>query len=416
MVLQELKEKRGDELKKADGILKAAGDEKRSLNEQELADVENCRKAAEAYRKEIDIIEEYEVEKRDQAITERGTRVPGEDGGFRSLGEFVYSAVFNTNDPRLVRDILPEEYRADPPMTVSNPSSLGYLVPVVYMEKVMTVTPQDAIVRPRATVIPADPAFPDASIRMPALDYSANMYGGAIVNWIDEAVEKPQTAISVNQISLTPYEVAAYMAASDKLLRNSGAAEILLTVNLRGALLASEDKKCFTGLGVGTPTGLIGHPGTVVVPRGITGHIDYADVVNMYVRLEAENNAVWTFSPMALVDLMTMQNPLGQYIWQPNPQISPWGTLLGIPLVRNQRQPGLGVEGDLCLCDFSDYLIKDGFGITVAKSEHVYFLNNETAIKAFRLVDGSPWLATPLTLEDGTTASPFVVLGDAASA
>ena len=73
--------------------------------------------------------------------------------------------------------------------------------------------------------------------------------------------------------------------------------------------------------------------------------------------------------------------------------------------------PALGSEGDLCLCDFSYYLIKDGSGPYVAASEHVYFKNNKTVIKAFWNVDGQAWMKEPLTLEDGSTqVSPFVFL------
>jgi HK97 family phage major capsid protein len=61
--------------------------------------------------------------------------------------------------------------------------------------------------------------------------------------------------------------------------------------------------------------------------------------------------------------------------------------------------------------DFSYYLVRNGAGPFIAASEHVYFLNNKTVVKAFGSIDGQPWLKEPLTLDDGATqVSPFVIL------
>jgi len=63
------------------------------------------------------------------------------------------------------------------------------------------------------------------------------------------------------------------------------------------------------------------------------------------------------------------------------------------------------------LADFSYYLIKNGSGPFILASEHKYFTENKTVVKAFYNVDGSPWLRNPITLRDGVTeVSPFVVL------
>lgn len=70
----------------------------------------------------------------------------------------------------------------------------------------------------------------------------------------------------------------------------------------------------------------------------------------------------------------------------------------------------LGQPGDVWLADLKHYLIKDGSGPFVAASEHVYFMQNKTVIKAFWNVDGAPWLTQPIQLENGYQASPFVKL------
>jgi HK97 family phage major capsid protein len=86
-------------------------------------------------------------------------------------------------------------------------------------------------------------------------------------------------------------------------------------------------------------------------------------------------------------------------------------SLFGLPIVFTGKTPVLGSTGDLMLIDFSYYLIKEGSGPYIASSEHVYFTTNRTVVKCFTMIDGQPWVKTPLTLEDGsTTVSPYVVL------
>lgn len=60
------------------------------------------------------------------------------------------------------------------------------------------------------------------------------------------------------------------------------------------------------------------------------------------------------------------------------------------------------------LADLSYYLIGDGDGISIAVSPHVKFLENMTVIKAWKTVDGTPWLNAPLPTTVPT--SPFVQL------
>jgi HK97 family phage major capsid protein len=102
-------------------------------------------------------------------------------------------------------------------------------------------------------------------------------------------------------------------------------------------------------------------------------------------------------------------------IWMPNATGvagAPPGTLMGIPVLINERSVALGTLGDIMLVDLSYYLIKDGSGPFVATSPHVHFTTNRTVIKIFWNVDGQPWLSGPIPLEGtpANTVSPFIVL------
>ena len=74
--------------------------------------------------------------------------------------------------------------------------------------------------------------------------------------------------------------------------------------------------------------------------------------------------------------------------------------------------PALGSKGDLVLADLSYYMIKDGSGVFVDLSEHIYFTSDKSVFRVIWNVDGNAWLTEPLKLEGSSTStvSPFVVL------
>jgi HK97 family phage major capsid protein len=326
---------------------------------------------------------------------------------WRNFGEFLQAVRWNQRDSRLSYQ---EFEKRD--MQVLPGASGGFLVPPQYSSMILQVQPQDAIIRPRATVIPAgDP--PDAPITFPTLNQSGarGVYSGVTVAWIAEGARKPQTEPAFLETTLTPKEVATHVVVSDKLLRNAEAASSVVTTLLRRAILAAEDAAYLSGNGVGQPMGIIGHPSSINVGRNNPNVIAYADVVAMFARAKFGGPLCWIASPTTLPQLMTIADGNQRLLWQPNARDGAPGTLLGFPVLINERSPVLGTQGDLVLADLQYYLIKDGSGIFISASEHVQFLNNKTVIKAFFNVDGQPWLSTPLLLEDGvSTVSPFVVL------
>jgi HK97 family phage major capsid protein len=333
---------------------------------------------------------------------------------FRSFGEFVSAIRFNPNDHRL--NFVEMETR-EQSMGVGTEG--GFAVPTQFVPTLLQVDPQTAIFRPRANVIPAGTP-PDASISMPALNQTAaeNMYGGVTVEWIEEGGTKPETDAALLEVTLQPHEVAGHTVISDKLLRNWAAADALLTRLLRSAIIASEDTAFLNGSGVGRPLGITNSPATINVARNTANAIDYVnDIINMFSRAKFGGTFVWIGSQTILPQLMGMTDSGGStLVWAPGQTglaaSGPPGTLCGIPLIFNDRSPGLGTAGDLMLVDLSYYLIKDGSGPFVATSPHVHFTTNKTVIKAFWNVDGAPWLSGPIPLEGSTanTVSPFIVL------
>jgi HK97 family phage major capsid protein len=401
----ELRQRKAALVKDARAILDAASGAKRELTAEEKEKVDKMVVGAETLAAQLALEERLQKQDLDNAVVAEARDKAKVHGEFRSLAEFINAVRFNGADPRLV-ERRTEEVLAQ----MGDNAQGGYLVPPQFQAGILQVKPEDAIVRPRAQVIPA--GFPpDSTLYIPALDQATyGMYGGVSVSWIEEGGAKPETKPKFDRVELTPHEVAATIPVTDKLLRNSAAFDPLARNLLRGAILATEDMAFLNGA-VGGPTGLIGHASNILVARETAGDVTYQDIRNMYASQLMGGAYVWIISQTVLPALMAMEDGGGHLIWQPNAVQGAPGQLLGLPCIPTGRTPVLGTQGDVILADLKYYLVKDGSGIFLDASPHFRFTENITIIKITWNVDGIPWPTGPFTLEDGATqVSPFVVL------
>jgi HK97 family phage major capsid protein len=428
--LAALRQRRVDIHDKMAAIINTAETEDRDLSDEEAAEFDKLKAEKGALDKRIERGDDLEAS---TALLDRVVPAASRNGGieraggpeaareFESFADFLSAVRFRPNDPRLAYTDNPAafdpatgELRAE--FRVDNGPSGGFMIPNQLRDTIMRVDPQDALVRPRAEVIPAgDP--PDSSVTMGALDQTGsnpgNMFGGMTMTWIGEGDDKPETDAKLREITLTPHEIAGTAVITDKMLRNWQASRTFIESLMRGAVNAAEDYAFLRGSGTAQPLGVVNAGATKWINRATANHVAYADLVGMVARLLMRGNAqtaVWSIPQAAMVDITTMTDPEGHYIWQPNARDGMAGTLLGYPVRWNNRAPALGSKGDIILADWSYYLIKDGSGPYVAMSEHVLFRQNKTVFKVFWNVDGSPWLTAPIKEENGYDVSPFVGL------
>lgn len=416
--LKALKERRAKILEDLMAILDNADSEQRDISEDEETRYNELE--VELKQVDADIEKEEKKQTRRQNLEARQSQLslpanqpprmaatfePENPDEFRNLGEFFYCVRFNQNDSRLLYD--------EREQTMGVGAQGGFMVPTEFRPTMFSVTPQEAIFRPRCTVIPAGD-IPDTEITAPALDQGAakNMFGGVEVVWIGEGVTKPETDAAIREINWKPHEVAAHIVVTDKLLRNWTSAAAFLETQLRLATIASEESKFYNGSGTGCPIGILSSPSRVTYNRATANQIAFADVAGMFARLKMGGSPVWIASQTTIPQLLTIQDASGRYIFQASAVPGIPSTLLGIPMLFHDGSVALGTTGDLVLCDLQYYVIKDGAGPFVAASEHVHFTANKTVIKIFWNVDGKSWLKEPLPLPGSTTntVSPFIVL------
>ncbi|ULQ45864.1 phage major capsid protein [Flagellatimonas centrodinii] len=421
--VQALKEKRGSILTAMRGMVDKLAEEDRDFTDEEQADYAAKEKEVEklaatiAARQKLEAMEaaadapDDSVALRAALASAPGANAPGPRKSFENVAEFLSAAAFNPGDERLAN--LYHERRGD--MEMGTGTAGGFAVPEQFRSDIMSVNPQQSIVRPRATVIPAG-SPPDSAITIPAMDQTGatpdNVYGGVRVDWTEEGGTKTKSDAKLRQIKLQPHEVSGYITLTDKLLRNWQASGSFVEGQLRGAVSAAEDHAFLNANGVGKPLGLRMAGAAYKVNREQASKILIADIDAMMARILMRGGSpLWIGSQSILPQLQGLVDGEGRRLWSPNAAAGYPGTLAGYPVMYNERSPLLGGAGDLILADLSYYLIKDGSGPFVEAGKATGdFENNRTSIKITWNTDGQPWLTAPFKQEGGYEVSPFLVL------
>ena len=334
-----------------------------------------------------------------------------DNGGFKSLGEVLHAIKYGDKKGRL------ENLKAQ---NTADGASGGYLIPEQFSDELLMGGEKRSLIRPFALVIPAG-EYPDAPINMPALDYTAGNEGGVTVKWIEEGEEKPESNASFRNVELKPKEVAGFITVTDTLLRNAPASSTIFGQLLSNAIVRAEDRAFINGNGIGKPLGFAtnGNGGKLVVQRETAGKVTTNDVANMMAAFPPEDipDSIFLASSTILADLIKLQDASGRFVFvQGDLTKGIPTTLMGMPLFLTGMNASRGNTGDLQLVNLKKYLIKDGSGIYISMSEHVKFTSNQTVIKAFRNVDGKPWVNAPYMLDSGVQVSPYVLLGGTTAA
>lgn len=430
MTLQALREKRAQIVADMEAILDTADTEARELDDDESQLYAEYQSDLESVKAKIDQREGLEAEKealaeikpaitRAQGSGQAARVAPEAKREFSSLGEFMGAVINHAKGRGTDQRLNYQEgvgINAGPDgQNMGEGAAGGFMVPTQWRDTLMRVEPQQAVIRGRSNVLPAG-SPPDAEITMPALDQSGNennVYGGVEMNWIGEGQTKPKTQAKFREISLQPHELAGHIPLTDKLMRNAPAMSSQVETLMRQALIAAQEYAFLRGDGVSKPMGILNANATIKINRDTANTVKYEDVDSMVAKMLMQGGApYWLITQSAYTQLTRLQNPNGDYVWQPNAVEGSPGSLFGYPVFWHERSPLLGTYGDVTLVNSNPYyMIKDGSGPFVdAGYIGDDFVNNQTRIKVFTNVDAKPWLTEPFTQEGGYEVSPFVAL------
>jgi HK97 family phage major capsid protein len=352
--------------------------------------------------------------------------------GFKNWGDFlsaVYTAQAVPNgpwDPRLnfvkyddnTENVVRNEKQSIKDMAEAVGASGGFLVPTEFQNELQAVMGETASIRPRCTII----RMARRAIRIPVLDQTGttagapHWFGGMTFTWAEEAAQKDQSDPNFRQIELVAHKLIGYTRASDELVQDSAISlDDFLSgpMGFAGGAVWEEEFAFLQGTGAGQPLGIINAGATIVEPRNTANTVVFDDFADMVKDFLPSGRGVWMISQSAMSDIIQLNGPTGNpsYIWQANARDGIPGQILGMPVIWTEKCPILGQTGDVCLADWSYYLIGDRQATTVESTKFDRWRYDQTSWRMTHRVDGQPWLSSPLTYQDGTTqVSPFVIL------
>lgn len=357
-------------------------------------------------------------------------RAPGAaaDGIFEDASEFFRSTWYRADRLKDFGQLRPKLEKL---MEVQNsygsevPADGGFLIPEELRSEILQVALETAVVRPRATVIPMS----SLRVPIPMIDdtsHASSILGGVVGYWTEEAAGLTESQASFGRVVLDAKKLTAYAEVPNELLMDAPAFEGFFSGTFPKAISWFEDVAFLTGTGVGEPLGYINSPVSVQVAAETgqpTGTIVWENIVKMYAQMlpTSLGRAVWIASIDTFPQLATMALSVGTGggpVWIGNMGGTNGGadapplTILGRPVYFTEKVGPLGTTGDISFVDLSYYLIGDRMEMQSSSSEHYKFANDKTAYRVIERVDGKPWLQSPLTPKNGSSAklSPVVQL------
>jgi HK97 family phage major capsid protein len=242
--------------------------------------------------------------------------------------------------------------------------------------------------------------------------------GGITTFWTGEAAAVTQSKPISENVNIRLHKLSCLVPVTDELMDDAPAMGSYVSRKAAEKIDFRISDAIAHGTGVGQPLGFMNSAALITqAAEGsqVADTIVAGNVVNMLSRLpvQSRRTAVWLIHPDAepQLPLMTIAN---QPVYLPPGGLSqsPFGTLLGRPVIPHQVCQTVGDLGDIMLVDLSQYLIalKAG-GIKAQSSIHLWFDQGITAFRFDLRIAGQPWWSGTTASKNGShTMSPFVSL------
>jgi len=335
--------------------------------------------------------------------------------GFANIGDFART-IWHKN-PRPDEERLHKARQVMDAYSSVEPSAGGFLVPETMRSEILQIALESSIVRPRATVI----TMTTPTQIMPYVDSTTNVgsvFGGMIFYWTAEGGDLQAKEAKFGRVKLEANKLTGLAAVPNELWADAPALSSFLMQAIPRGLSFYEDTAFISGTGAGEPLGVLNSPALIAVTKETDQPADtivVENVLTMYSRMlpSSLGSAVWVANQSTFKELMTLSISVGvggAPVSLVDIRSAPLASMLGRPLIITEKVPTLGDQGDLNFIDFSYYLIGDRQTVSLETSEHIYFVSDETALRAIERVDGRPWVQSEFTPANGATVSPFVAI------
>lgn len=243
-----------------------------------------------------------------------------------------------------------------------------------------------------------------------------------------EATAMTQSKPSLRELTVKLHETYAFVPMTDELMDDAPLLTSHLTTKAGEAMQFALNNYIINGTGVGQMLGIMNSPALVTVSKESSQTADtvHADnIVKMWARMpgSVRGSAVWLVNQDVEPQLLQLGAVVksasgtavgGMPVYMPPGGLSasPYGTLLGRPVVPTEACSAIGDLGDIIFAYLGGYFapFKSG-GIKSDVSMHLYFDQGVTAFRWTMRAGGQPWLSTPITRRSGSnTLSHFITL------
>lgn len=291
----------------------------------------------------------------------------------------------------------------------------GFLVPPVFAREIFTLSQTEDSLLPYTDNVEIE----TNSMAFPKDETTPWGTDGVRAYWQAEAGSSAATKPKLGLAELRMRKLMALVPVTDELLSDATALGGYLPGKMADSIRWKTNESFFFGTGSGQPQGAFNSNALITVAKETgqaTQTLLVQNVAKMIARLPAGSfpRAVWVINNDVLPSLFTLT--LGNYpIYLPTNQGvqgSPYGTLLGRPIIVSQHAKSFSSQGDVMLADWKYYqTITKADGIQMDTSLHLYFDADATAFRAIFRIDGQSKILNPINPANGVnTLSPFVQL------
>lgn len=340
--------------------------------------------------------------------------------GFRHLGEFAHAVrASGAGDSGAAQ-------RLHAAMNEGAGSDGGFLVPPQFREAIWTkVMGDDSLISrcDQATV-------PGNELKVPKDEVTPWGSSGLQVYWEGEASQATQSQPVLEALTIRLNKLMGLVRVNDEVLEDASSLDVYLRSRAPAVVAHRINTSIIAGTGAGRPLGILNADCRVTVAKETSQPADtvfHRNILKMWSRMYApcRSNAVWLINQdvepqlhqMSFRDIGAYPStatgvPVPVYIPAGGVSGSPFGSLLGRPVIPVQACKTVGDEGDIILADLSQYLIlQKAGGVRTDVSMHLYFDYGQQAYRFVFRIAGQPWWNSTITPENGSaTLAPFITL------
>ena len=260
----------------------------------------------------------------------------------------------------------------------------GYLVPTEFRASVVEKLEKEAVIRPRATVIPMS----RDRMEVPAEGANITAY------WKAENSPLTESNPTFAQIVLNTNKLTGLSKMSRELFADSAVSVAGYITGLYARKFAAEEDKAFmAGAGTTEPKGIRTYTNASVPQAGASLVAD--DLIKLFYTLPSQyrTRAVWLLHNDIIKLVRSLKDLNGRYLWTDGlADAAP--TILGRPVLEQNDIPtnlGAGTdESEIFIGDLSYYLIGDReqIGVETTTEGAGAFETHQVAVKSWERLDG----------------------------